>query len=248
MILRVPLIIYENNLHLGKANRVLSILQKIFLAHPEIDGLKSKFRDKSIRVGNIIRQEIFSSNFKDKENDFTSLKILILGGSQAAKVFADKLPDIFIKCKKNGIRFEIFQQCIANQNEALHKIYKENNMIMKFLILQNNILDYYDKTNFVISRAGSSSIAELLNCNKPMISIPLPTSADNHQYKNAEYYEKKGFAKKIMKEEEISEKLYELIESIHKDKSILEQIEKKQREYTDKDTYNIVNLEIEKII
>ena len=51
-----------------------------------------------------------------------------------------------------------------------------------------------------------------------------------------------------MKEEEISEKLYELIESIHKDKSILEQIEKKQREYTDKDTYNIVNLEIEKII
>ena len=36
--------------------------------------------------------------------------------------------------------------------------------------------------------------------------------------------------------------------SIHKDKSILEQIEKKQREYTDKDTYKIVNLEIEKII
>ena len=80
-----------------------------------------------------------------------------------------------------------------------------------------------------------------------MISIPLPTSADNHQYKNAKYYEKKGFCV-LMKEEEISEKLYELIESIHKDKSILEQIEKKQREYTDKDTYNIVNLEIEKII
>ena len=58
---------------------------------------------------------------------------------------------------------------------------------------------------------------------------------------------KKGFCV-LMKEEEISEKLYELIESIHKDKSILEQIEKKQREYTDKDTYNIVNLEIEKII
>ena len=70
VILRVPLIIYENNLHLGKANRVLSFLQKIFLAHPEIDGLKSKFRYKSIRVGNIIRQEIFSSNFKDKENNF----------------------------------------------------------------------------------------------------------------------------------------------------------------------------------
>ena len=248
VILRVPLIIYENNLHLGKANRVLSFFaKKIFLAHPEIDGLKSKFRDKSIRVGNIIRQEIFSSNLKDKENNFTSLKILILGGSQAAKVFADKLPNIFIKCKKNGIRFKIFQQCIANQNEALRKIYKENNIDHEIFNFTNNIIDYYDKTNFVISRAGSSSIAELLNCNKPMISIPLPTSADNHQYKNAEYYEKKGFCV-LMKEEEISEKLYELIESIHKDKSILEQIEKKQREYTDKDTYNIVNLEIKKII
>ena len=50
-----------------------------------------------------------------------------------------------------------------------------------------------NKTNFVISRAGSSSIAELLNCNKPMISIPLPTSADNHQYKNAEFYSKNGY-------------------------------------------------------
>ena len=125
------------------------------------------------------------------------------------------------------------------------KFIKKIILITKFNFT-NNITDYYDKTNFVISRAGSSSIAELLNCNKPMISIPLPTSADNHQYKNAKYYEK-GFCV-LMKEEEISEKLYDLIESIHQDKSILEQIEKKQREYTDKDTYNIVNLEIEKII
>ena len=62
---------------------------------------------------------------------------------------------------------------------------------MKFLILAINLIKYYSKTNLVITRSGASVLAELTNAKIPFIAIPLPTSADNHQYKNAEFLCKK---------------------------------------------------------
>ena len=52
----------------------------------------------------------------------------------------------------------------------------------------NNIVEYYLKTNLVITRSGASALGELINIKTPFISIPLPSSADNHQYKNAKFY------------------------------------------------------------
>ena len=54
-------------------------------------------------------------------------------------------------------------------------------------------MDYFLKANLAITRSGSSMIAELTNANIPFISVPLPTSADNHQFKNAIFIEKKFF-------------------------------------------------------
>ena len=70
---------------------------------------------------------------------------------------------------------------------------------MKYLILLIKFIDYYLKANLVITRSGASVLGELININIPFISIPLPTSADNHQLKNAIYYEKKGFGYLLVK-------------------------------------------------
>ena len=57
----------------------------------------------------------------------------MLGGSQAAKVFGDTLPNIFKKCKDEGVSLKIFQQCLQDQNEELNKYYKELISSMKLL-------------------------------------------------------------------------------------------------------------------
>ena len=67
----------------------------------------------------------------------------------------------------------------------------------------------------------------------PFISIPLPTSADNHQYKNAEFYEKKGYGY-LLNENDINDKLCELIISIFKDKTSIKDILSNQEQYSDK--------------
>jgi len=87
----------------------------------------------------------------------------------------------------------------------------------------------------------------LLNFKIPLISIPLPTSADNHQYKNAEFYLKKGYGY-LVEEKDINKKLFELISSIFKDKSSLQNIISNQRQHSDKDIFKNLNTHIEKII
>ena len=90
-------------------------------------------------------------------------------------------------------------------------------------------------------------MGELINVKIPFISIPLPTSADNHQHKNAEFYVKKGFGY-LLEEKNIKTKLYELIYSIFKNKSLIEIILSNQEKYSDKELSKNLNIEIEKIL
>jgi UDP-N-acetylglucosamine--N-acetylmuramyl-(pentapeptide) pyrophosphoryl-undecaprenol N-acetylglucosamine transferase len=99
----------------------------------------------------------------------------------------------------------------------------------------------------VITRSGASVLGELINVKIPFISIPLPTSADNHQFKNAVYYKKKGFGY-LVAEKDINDQLYDLIKSIFKDKSLIKKILANQSQYSDKNIFKNVNTHIKKII
>ena len=140
-----------------------------------------------------MREEILKANINNNEIEkFDSLKILVLGGSQAAKVFAEELPQIFEKLKKYEIPLKVYQQCQKKQNDQLTQFYKRVNIDYELFNFTKNINYYYSKANLVITRSGASVLGELVNVKLPFISIPLPSSADNHQYKNAEFYKKKG--------------------------------------------------------
>ena len=90
-------------------------------------------------------------------------------------------------------------------------------------------------------------LGELLNVKIPFISIPLPSSADNHQYKNAEFYLKKGYGY-LLEEKDIKNKLYDLIISIFEDKSSIKNVLSNQRQYSDKNIFRNLKDQIEKII
>ena len=176
-----------------------------------------KHNNKIIEIGNLIREEIINTKIFDDENKFDFIKILVLGGSQAAKIFAEELPFVFEKLKRSEIRIKIYQQCLKDQTLQLSQFYEKakiNNEIFNF---SDNILNYYSKVNLVITRAGASVLGELVNLKTPFIAIPLPTSADNHQLKNAEFYEKKGYGY-LLQEKEIKTKLFELIDTIIKNR------------------------------
>lgn len=244
-LLNIPFIIYENNLIIGKANKyLLPYAYKFFTAYPMSEKISEKYHKKTLRIGNIIRQNII--NFKNKKIIYeqNQINILILGGSQAAKVFAEKLPKIFEECiKKKELKIKIFQQCTPEQNEELRKAYTLLNIEHEIFNFSENILDFFVKTDLAITRSGASMLAELLNCNIPFISIPLPSSADNHQLKNAEYFEKLGCGF-LIKEENMSKDLFQLIKLIHKDKDLLNQVKSTQIKYSDKEVFRKIDNQI----
>ena len=247
--LKIPFIIYENNLHIGKANRyLLPYAKKIFVSHKELEGISEKYQKKMCEIGNIIRKEIL--NFQVKQNPYhydKKLKILVLGGSQAAKIFADKLPEIFKECKEGEIELKIYQQCLPEQNEFLTSFYKNLNIDFEIFNFSDNISEYFSQIDMAITRSGSSMLAELVNAKIPFISVPLPTSADNHQLKNAIYYEKNEYSY-LIEEKDLNMKLFKLIKKINEKRSLLSQMVSKQRQYSDKSVYENIDKQVNKII
>ena len=246
-ILGIPFVIYENNLHIGRTNKfLLPFANKAFVAHIDLEGVSNQYKNKLCKIGNIIRKEIIYSKITEKKKN-EKIEILILGGSQAAKVFAEKLPTIFQECLDNEIQIKIYQQCLPNQNEFLSKTYNQINLDYEIFNFNNNIQEYFSKINLAITRSGSSILAELINAKIPFISVPLSTSADNHQLKNAIYYEKNGYSY-LVEEKDLSKKLFKLIKLIHEDRTLLDKISNKQKKYSDKSVFENIDREIIKII
>ena len=96
-----------------------------------------------------------------------------------------------LKDVEKKIKIAVYQQCTNDQIKKLKKYYSELKIKHEVFNFKKNLHNYFKKIDICITRAGSSMLAELVNCRVPFISIPLPNSADNHQFLNAEYFKKK---------------------------------------------------------
>ena len=157
------------------------------------------------------------------------------------------LPNIFNNCKKNGVLLKIYQHCLPSQNDTLKSYYQNKDIEFEIFNFSNDILEYFSKVNLAITRSGSSVLAELTNANIPFISVPLPTSADNHQLKNALYYQKKNYSF-LIEEIDLKDKLLPLIKNLSENKSIINKIILNQRQHSDKNVYNNIDIALKRII
>ena len=77
---------------------------------------------------------------EDKKISEKELSILIIGGSQSAKIFGEQIPSIIKKCKDNGITFNLYQQCLDNQKNELSKLYRELNLKFQLFTFEKDTL------------------------------------------------------------------------------------------------------------
>ena len=196
------------------------------MSTPETKGIKPKYENKIFISGNFIRQEIenyrHNIDYRDKK-----LKIVIMGGSQAAKIFGEVLPQIFVECKKVGIHLSIVQQCLDTQKEYLTNFYNTQKIDNEVFTFRSDITQIFKNTSFVITRGGASAQAELINCNIPYIVVPLKILLMIINLKMLVII-KKG-CNFLVIEEEIETKLLDLIKMIDKDKTKLYEIVQNQK-------------------
>jgi len=180
-IIKKPIFIHEQNSVLGSANKILSKISKInFL------GMPIKNINNSIISGNPIRESFFNYDEENENNE--SINIYITGGSQGADFINKNIP----KALKGFSNINIKHQSGRNNSNKVKEIYLHNNIDAEVLDFYSNPQQQIFWSDFVISRAGALSLAEITSMNKGILMIPLPNSIDDHQLKNAESIQAEG--------------------------------------------------------
>jgi len=243
----IPTLIQEQNSFPGITNKYLAKkATKICVAY---DNLERFFpASKIIKTGNPVRQDLLTIHTKVNEaRDFFELDkskktILILGGSLGARKINQLIENNLAFFKKQEV--QLIWQC----GKLYFEEYKKHNSLENVQVHQfiNRMDLAYAAADIIISRAGASSVSELCIVGKPVIFIPSPNVAEDHQTKNAKAIVDKHGAI-LLKEEEL-DTFPIVFETLIKDKGKQEHLSENIKELAlPKATTDIVN-EIEKLL
>lgn len=190
----ISCVLQEQNSYAGITNKLLANkVKKICVAY---DGMEQFFpANKIVKTGNPVRADLVAITVdENKACEFFGLDVdkpvlLVLGGSLGAKrvnELIERQLSFFI-----SKRVQVVWQCGKLYYESYKKYSSETVKVFDFL----NKMDYaYSAADIIISRAGAGSVSELCIVGKPVIFIPSPNVAEDHQTKNAKALEQENAA------------------------------------------------------
>ena len=181
----IPCVLQEQNSYAGITNKLLANkAEKICVAY---DGMERYFpKEKIVKTGNPVRADLVNTQldkattasvFGLKPNRAT---LLILGGSLGARRINQLVEAKLDFFKELGI--QLLWQCGKLYVEDYGKHTSEEVKVVPFI---NDMDKAFATADFIVSRAGASSVSELCIVGKPVLFIPSPNVAEDHQTKNA---------------------------------------------------------------
>lgn len=185
----IPCLIQEQNSYAGVTNKLLAKkVRKICVAY---EGMERFFpADKIIMTGNPVRQNVLETPMTQEEArkgfKFNPSKktILIVGGSLGAQTVNSSIIEHLDLVQNTEVQiiWQTGKRYFDKINEALKGKELANLKVMDFI---SDMGAAYKAADLVISRAGASSISEFQLIGKPVILVPSPNVAEDHQTKNA---------------------------------------------------------------
>ena len=192
-ILNIKIYLFEPNMVIGRSNKFfLKFSEKIICYSQKLKNFPQKYMNKIIVIDPLLRKKIYLEKRNVRNQIQKPFKILIIGGSQGAEFFDDKISELMIDLFKD-YKISLIQQ-VTNENKKkiIHEKYIKNGIQSELFSFDENIFKKYNEIDFAITRSGASTISELIYFNVPFLAIPLPNSKDNHQFYNAkDYFDKK---------------------------------------------------------
>ena len=185
----IPCLIQEQNSYAGVTNKLLSKrAKKICVAY---EGMERFFSaDRIIMTGNPVRQNVLDTPLTEEEarKSFglnpTKKTILLVGGSLGARTINRAVLEHLNLVEGSNVQF-IWQTGKYYHQSILDEMKGKNIPNLKIMDFISDMGAAYKAANLVISRAGASSISEFQLIGKPVILVPSPNVAEDHQTKNA---------------------------------------------------------------
>jgi UDP-N-acetylglucosamine--N-acetylmuramyl-(pentapeptide) pyrophosphoryl-undecaprenol N-acetylglucosamine transferase len=184
----IPIVIQEQNSYAGVTNRILAnTARKICVAY---NGMEKFFpAEKIIITGNPVRKDILNINHEKDQAlmqfglDPGKQTILILGGSLGARTINNS---IIASLETIPDDVQLLWQCgkiyLGEMNEKIGSGRKKN-IVLKEFIKEMDLA--FCAADVIISRAGAGTLSELAIVGKPVILVPSPNVAEDHQTQNA---------------------------------------------------------------
>ncbi|WP_415890428.1 undecaprenyldiphospho-muramoylpentapeptide beta-N-acetylglucosaminyltransferase [Neptuniibacter sp. SY11_33] len=225
-LLRIPLIIHEQNAVAGMTNKALSKLAKKVL-----EAFQGAFKSGLVTqtVGNPVRGSILNlpeptERFSGREGP---LRLLVVGGSLGAKAINDLLPEVLADLPQEQ-RPEVWHQAGKRNIEETQQRYEALDVTeCKVVAFIDDMAEAYSWADVVLCRAGALTVSELSNAGVASVLVPFPYAVDDHQTKNANYLAERDAAILIQQSDLNKEMLTALLtEQLNQRETLMEMANK----------------------
>ena len=246
IVLKIPLIIHEQNAQIGRLNTLLKPYAKLFFSS-YLDTSPTKF------------YPINQAFFQTARIRHRVINVLFMGGSQGARTINNFALSVAEDMKARGIR--IYHQCGKRDFERVYKEYQS--LKLKLMVFEDvdklegdfdiclfkfsqQMPEIFRICDFALSRAGASSLWELCANGLPSLFIPYPYAASNHQYFNAKFLENKNLGFLCEEKNLFDEVLWDILGYLEEEK--ISQISKElQQQCSSNATENILQIILKNI-
>lgn len=192
----IKTVLHEQNAVLGRANRLLARqAAKIATSFDQVAGLPGGGSRDAVVTGNPVRPAIAAVADAPYPPFDGDIHLLILGGSQGARVFSQVVPAaITMLPEPVRARLRLTQQCRAEDYAAVKDVYDRLGIVADLATFFADVPQRLARAHLAITRSGASTVAELCAAGRPAILVPYPHAADDHQSANARAAEAAGAA------------------------------------------------------
>ena len=211
VMLRVPVIIHEQNSIAGLTNKILSrIVTKVLVAYNGV--LSSK---NTVVTGNPVRDEINNldapeARYKDRVG---RLRLLVVGGSLGAKKLNETMPEVCALLPNLDL---VVHQVGRGDVNLVSKHYQELGIKAEVHAFIDDIAQEYGMADLIICRSGASTVGEIMSAGVATIFVPYPYAVDDHQRYNVEELVKSGASFMVLQDDISTDLLVSIIKSLNR--------------------------------
>ncbi|MCB1801031.1 MAG: undecaprenyldiphospho-muramoylpentapeptide beta-N-acetylglucosaminyltransferase [Gammaproteobacteria bacterium] len=215
-LLRIPLVIHEQNAIPGMTNRLLArIATRVLQAFPGSFGPDGN----ALTVGNPIRAEIAAMPVP-AAIDQRPLRLLVFGGSLGAQALNETVPAALALIEP-GARPQVRHQAGRDKHAMTLAAYREHEVEADVVEFIDDMDQAYRWADIAICRAGALTVSELMAAGLPAILVPFPFAVDDHQRVNAGFLSRSGAGRLLPQSEMTAESLAQMLTELLADREEL---------------------------
>jgi UDP-N-acetylglucosamine--N-acetylmuramyl-(pentapeptide) pyrophosphoryl-undecaprenol N-acetylglucosamine transferase len=210
-LLRMPLVIHEQNATVGLTNRLLAPLATTFFSGFDL----TQSNAKAVHCGNPVRSEMLSLPTPDERyaGRTEARRILIIGGSLGARGLNQLLP-ISLAAIEQAQTLEIWHQTGKQQIDEVSQVYKDKGLKARVTPFIEDMAAAYAWADLLICRSGAMTLAEIASVGLPAVLVPYPHAVDDHQTSNANSFVRIGAAYLMQERDTTAEQMSALLSKL----------------------------------